>query len=100
VFVFVTGRTGVKNEARQLKVALMKMKMSAVGDNGIPQVRLCCFIFLLYPCINSFIHISAILKMDAHTLTLPLNLLFYTVSLHIVDCFVREENQKTQKKPS
>ncbi|XP_031567224.1 AN1-type zinc finger protein 1-like [Actinia tenebrosa] len=31
------GRSGVKNEARAAKVALMKLKMNAVGDQSIPQ---------------------------------------------------------------
>ena len=34
------GRTGVKNEARELKVAIMKMKINAIGDPAIPQVTI------------------------------------------------------------
>ncbi|XP_059835399.1 AN1-type zinc finger protein 1 isoform X3 [Hypanus sabinus] len=35
------GRTGAKNDATAAKVALMKLKLHAVGDKSIPQVSRC-----------------------------------------------------------
>lgn len=38
------GRRGAKNSATAAKVALMKLKLHASGDKGLPQVKSCKFI--------------------------------------------------------
>ena len=37
--VCIVGRGGVRSESRAAKVALMKLKMKAVGDKSLPQVQ-------------------------------------------------------------
>lgn len=44
------GRRGAKNSATAAKVALMKLKLHAVGDKGLPQVHSSYYVVCLTKC--------------------------------------------------
>lgn len=41
------GRRGAKNSATAAKVALMKLKLHAAGDKGLPQVKIIAVLIIL-----------------------------------------------------
>lgn len=60
------GRKGAKNSATAAKVALMKLKLHAAGDKGLPQVyfwdvkTICCGSYYLFIDVHHFWFSSAL----------------------------------------
>lgn len=57
------GRKGAKNSATAAKVALMKLKLHAAGDKGLPQVKPYLFSFYIYSvpllfCVYYFVQLT------------------------------------------